>query len=241
MQRFYFDTELKGKIFIDDKDFFHQVSHVLRSRIWDKVNIFNGDSYEYIYSISEISKKWIELSYISKDLNKADSELVVRIYQAIPSKFEKIDYIVQKWVEVGIREFVFFKSERSSKLVISENKISRYENIIREALEQCWWNIKPQISFSDKLKLEDVKWKTLVCDTRWAEGWKLEDTKWENNINILIWPEGWFSDAELAAFEKSWFGFINFWNRILRTETVSSVLAFRLLNQLALANLPVLK
>jgi 16S rRNA (uracil1498-N3)-methyltransferase len=230
MQRFYFDIPLKEKISIDDKDFFHQISHVLRSRIGDKVNIFNWDSYEYIYSISWITKKWIELEYVSKELNKADPEISISLYQAIPNKFEKIDYIVQKWVEVWIREFIFFKSERSSKLVISENKVSRYENIIKEALEQCWWNKQTRISFTDKIKIEDIKWEILVCDTKWTKSSVSDIMEDKKNINIFVWPEGWFSDTELEAFKNKWFRFINFWCRILRTETVSSVLAFKILN-----------
>jgi 16S rRNA U1498 N3-methylase RsmE len=41
MQRFYFNIDLGKEIIIEDKDFFHQISHVLRSRIGDEIALFN--------------------------------------------------------------------------------------------------------------------------------------------------------------------------------------------------------
>ena len=57
MQRFHYNTDLKKDLFIEDKDFFHQISHVLRSKIWDNIILFNSTWFDYIYSISEITKK----------------------------------------------------------------------------------------------------------------------------------------------------------------------------------------
>ncbi|EKE28686.1 MAG: hypothetical protein ACD_3C00029G0009 [uncultured bacterium (gcode 4)] len=229
MQRFYFDIVLGSEISIEDKDFFHQISHVLRSRIWDEVVIFNGDSFEYVYSIESINKKSIGLRLKIKELNDADPDLKINLYQAIPNKFEKIDFILQKWVEVGISSFTLFKWERSSKLVISENKIGRFENIIKEALEQCAWNRRPEVNVTDKLDLNNLKWRSFVCDTLWT---KRPDFKLNLNeeINIFVWPEWGFSDKELESFRSAWIESVNFWKRILRTETIWVALAFSLIN-----------
>ena len=229
MQRFYFDIALWSEISIEDKDFFHQISHVLRSRIWDEVVIFNGDSFEYVYSIESINKKSIGLRLKIKELNDADPDLKINLYQAIPNKFEKIDFILQKWVEVGISSFTLFKWERSSKLVISENKIGRFENIIKEALEQCAWNRRPEVNVTDKLDLNNLKWRSFVCDTLWT---KRPDFKLNLNeeINIFVWPEWGFSDKELESFRSAWIESVNFWKRILRTETIWVALAFSLIN-----------
>jgi 16S rRNA (uracil1498-N3)-methyltransferase len=61
----------------------------------------------------------------------------VSLYQALPNKYEKIEYILQKGVEVGISKFVFFRSDRSQKLLLSPAKIERFAAIAREAVEQC--------------------------------------------------------------------------------------------------------
>jgi RsmE family RNA methyltransferase len=55
----------------------------------------------------------------------------------MPNKLEKLEYIIEKGVEVGVRKFVFFRSDRSQKLILSDAKKSRLIAIAREALEQC--------------------------------------------------------------------------------------------------------
>ena len=53
---------------------------------------------------------------------------------------------------MGIREFHFFRSDRSQKLVISESKIARMREIVREAVEQCGGVYIPTITFqTDKI------------------------------------------------------------------------------------------
>lgn len=229
MQRFYFDMDLDNKLIIEDKEFFNQISFVLRSRLWDEIMLFNWNGSDNIYKIHSISKNKIELEMVSKLLNKSDPKLEVTLYQATPNKYEKLDYILQKWVEVGIAKFIFYKAERCSKLVISENKIARFEHIIKESLEQCGWNRKPELIILDKLDLSEINWKTLVCHTKTIGIWKHKIDNNAEKINIFVWPEGGFSEKEIEEFEKLDFEFINFGSRILRTETISSVVAFKII------------
>lgn len=229
MQRFYQNIELKKDLFIEDKDFFHQISHVLRSKLWDKIILFNSTGFDYIYSISEITKKWIILKLEDKIENNRDLKIAINLFQALPNKYEKIEYILQKWVEVWISNFTFFNGERSQKLAINDKKIERFNFIIKEALEQCWWDKLPQISFVDKIDFTKIKWQNLVCHTKINESLNLPKIKnTQNEFNIFIWPEGWFSDKEIENFTKNNSTIINFWERILRTETTSSVLGFYL-------------
>lgn len=229
MQRFYFDLALGKDIFIEDKDFFNQISHTLRSKIGDRVILFNWDSNEYLYEIVSISNKWVSLILKEKTLNEADKNVSITIYQALPNKYEKIEYIIQKWVEVWISKFVFYKSERSSKLAINDNKIKRFNLIMKESLEQCWGNKMPKLNFIDKIDYSRLDWKSIVWSTKSSSNGSLSIFN-ENKINIFIWPEWGFSENELEVFEKNNFEFVNFWKRILRTETMSSVLSFMILN-----------
>lgn len=232
MQRFYFEIPLWGDLFIEDKDFFHQISHVLRSVIWDLIAIFNWDSYDYVYEISEITKKWIKLSLKEKNKNIKDHDLAINLFQAIPNKYEKIEYILQKWVEIGIKNFTFYSSERSQKLVINDKKIDRFKFIIKESLEQCGGNIFPSLTFMDKLDFKNLAWDKIVCNTKIENSIVLKDFQIKDSaINVFVWPEWGFSDREIGEFQDNWFQIVNFWERILRTETTWTVLGFHLLNK----------
>lgn len=232
MQRFYFEIELWENITIDDKDFFHQISHVLRSVIWDKVNLFNWDSYDYIYSISEIKKNQINLKFCEKIKNNKDADLILNLYQSIPNKYEKVEYILQKWVEIGIRNFIFFQSERSQKLIINEKKLDRFKFIIKESLEQCGWCILPEIRFISKLDLWKINWEKIVCHTNMIDSIDFKKYKIDSGIiNLFIWPEGWFSEKEISDLKYNWAQIINFWERVLRTETTWVVVGFYFLNR----------
>lgn len=235
MQRFFFDIPLWEKnLFIEDKNFFHQISHVLRSLISDELALFNWDGHDYFYKISEISKKWVKLELSYKNINTKDPKIKINLYQALPNKYEKIEYIIQKWTEIWINSFIFFPSERSQKLVINDKKIERFRFIIQEALEQCWWCHFPEIGFVSKLNISKVEWDKLVCHTKLKiENWKLKNEKlnidWENAINIFVWPEWGFSEQEIKDMLDNWTNIINFWERILRTETVWIALGFYIL------------
>ena len=231
MQRFYFKIDLGNEVTIDDKDFFHQVSHVLRSRLDDEIVLFNWDWIEYQYEISGITKKWIDLKFVGKYQNEADIWLGLNLYQALPNKYEKIELIIQKWTEIGISRFVFFNSERSQKLVINDKKIERFNFIIKEALEQCGWNRMPELIFIDDLDISMIDWKKIVCHTDpVGNEYFRSDTAKDEIINLFVWPEGWFSDKEIWEFKKNGYKMVNFWNRVFRTETTGILAGFYLIN-----------
>ncbi len=101
MQRFFFPHLPLGKdLTMQEESFIHQISRVLRSHIGAEIVLFNGDGYEYIYAIHSIEKKEIRLSFVEKTTNMSDSEVLIRLYQSLPNKYEKIEYILQKGVEI---------------------------------------------------------------------------------------------------------------------------------------------
>ena len=60
--------------------------------------------------------------------------------------------------------FVFFRSERSQKLLISPAKETRFREIAREALEQCGGVVMPEITFENK-ELSFPGGDNIVLDT----------------------------------------------------------------------------
>jgi 16S rRNA (uracil1498-N3)-methyltransferase len=236
MQRFHFPTLNNKELLIisNDNDIYHQLTKVLRINTWEEVIFFDWSNlYDYIYKVDFIEKKSIGFKLIKKLPKQSENNLEINLYQSIPNKQEKIEYIIQKWVEVWYSSFIFFKSERSQNLKINENKIDRFKKIITEAVEQSGRNITPEIQFLEKIDLKSTKWQNIYFHTDNNKAKKLKELnikEWK--INIFIWPEWGFSENEIDVFDKNWFQKVNLWDFILRTETAWIVVWFYLLENL---------
>ncbi|MDD2907643.1 MAG: RsmE family RNA methyltransferase [Candidatus Gracilibacteria bacterium] len=232
MQRFYIN-DLNTTDFtyvLTDLDIIHQLTKVLRIKLGEKVIFFDGiDEYDYIFQVKQINKKDIMLEQIGRNNNNSEIGFGLNLYQAMPNKQEKIEYIIQKGVEVGIKNFVFFRSDRSQKLLLSENKIERLNKIMIEAIEQSGRNYLPELVFIDKLDFSLIKNdENIVFHTVNEESLSLKDIKiiYDKNINIFVGPEGGFSEEEIKKMNILVFKKVHLGNRILRTETTGIVTSF---------------
>ncbi len=167
MQRFFVTFPLAIDITLTDKALHAQITRVLRMKIGEHVVLFNGDTTETEYEIATIDKKSISLRGIGQKSPKTEPKKSITLYQALPNKYEKIEYILQKGVEIGIQKFVFFRADHSQKLTISPAKIERWRTIMREALEQCGGLTMPELDIQEKIvymaSLEQEK--HIVLDT----------------------------------------------------------------------------
>lgn len=229
MQRFYFEN-IKDYFFIEDKNFINQVLKVLRSQLWDKFIFFDGKKHtDFVFEISEIQKNKIFFKKLEEIDKNSEIDFEINLFSSIPNKLEKIEFIAQKWTEVWVSNFYFFKSQRSQKIFLNENKVDRIKKIIQEASEQSNRNKIPNFQIIEKIDFEKLKKeKNIFLHTKDENSIKLSEIKaksWEK-INIFIGPEWWFSDEEIEIFQKNNFQKIFLWNRILRTETVGFTVAF---------------
>ena len=232
MQRFFF-PDLKTTNYtmnLTDVDIFHQLVKVIRIQVWEKIIFFDwNDSYDYIFEIRQINKKDLVLEQIWRENKNSETNFELNLFQSIPNKMEKIEYILQKWVEIWIKNFVFYRSNRSQKLIISETKQERLNKIIIEAVEQSGRNYIPELVILDKfdiLLLKDDE--NIFFHTQWEKSLLLKELvlDYSKNINLFVWPEWWFSDDEIINFNKINWKKVFLWNRILRTETTGIVWGF---------------
>lgn len=230
MQRFFVEFPLAIDMEISDSDIVHQLTRVLRAQVGESIVLFSWDGTETEYEIIRIDKKSIWLRGKTKRNLESESKKKVYLYQALPNKYEKIEYIIQKWVEIGIAGFVFFRSDRSQKLLISENKIERFNLIAKEALEQCGWDIMPGIQFLNSFPEEmNINTSNIVLDTI-GENRRLISYDSLSHMNLWVGPEGGWSDIERQKMIDKGFIFARFWERVLRTETAWIVIGFGLMN-----------
>ncbi len=223
MQR-YFVSRVNNKIVFDDGDV-HHLLHVMRSKVGDEIEIV-VDSKLYSALISSLNPFEVELNYEIPQ----DSEINehVTLFFAL-AKGDKIDLVIQKATELGVKRVVLVNTERcvvrfDGKV---DNKIERFRKIAKEASEQCHRLIIPEIVGVYDLKnipsnlLEDVNLVAYEKEAGNTSSLKNKIVKGKN-ISIFIGPEGGFSNFEID-YLKEQYGFmpVPLGKRILRTETAA--------------------
>lgn len=207
MQRFFFPHVPGLTVTTDDEGLVHQLTRVLRSKPGDRVVLFcesGGGEYE----ISIIEKKKLSFVRIREIGASGDPKTKITLFQALPNKYEKLEYAIQKGVEVGISDFVFFPSERSQKLAITENKIERFEAIAREAVEQCYGFRMPTLTFEKAFPKIPEGVPAIFLHTD-SESTKPLSTfvsslpKDVPHVALFVGPEGGFSEAEVERAKAS--------------------------------------
>lgn len=229
MQRFFVTFPLNIDVVLSDSGLVNQISRVLRMKEGESVILFDGDGSETIYEIQEIAKKTIHLRGKERYFPNTEPKKNITLCQALPNKYEKIEFILQKWIEVGIKKFFFFRSERSQKLMLSDAKKERFTLIAKEALEQCWGVIFPEIIFLETFP-EVTPGANLVLDTVGKESYGREFLDIQDMV-VWVGPEWGWSEGERTNMNDYDFIFVHFWRRVLRTETAGVVTAFSLIYQ----------
>lgn len=223
MHRFFSHTPLTPELRLTSGDQFHQISHVFRAKKGDSLIFFEAGGDDRVYEIVEVSKKAVLLKQKEVLKKPIQKEKSIKVFQAYPNKIATMEFIVQKMVELGISDIVFFPSEHSQMKNIPDSKQLRISAIAIEALEQSGWNIPLNIAYSPDSMSR--LWKSSLHNIVGCIGAKqgLELPKWDTSLWFWVWPEWWWSEGETDFFEKNNGNLWSFNIHTLRLETASIV------------------
>lgn len=233
MPRFYIEAELAVDTQIElTETVFHHWCKVLRAQVGDQATLFNGQGGEYQVELTEVAKKSATVQVLT--FNPANRTPAIRtLLGQVMSKGDRMDYAIQKAVELGVSEIQLLTSERCEmrlKYDRDQKKLDHWQGIAIAACEQCGMNIVPKILAPlslEKWLASDLPTTKLVLAPNKDETDPL--TQASQNIALLIGPEGGLSEAEIQAANEV--GFMNWCigERVLRTET-APVVALSILN-----------
>lgn len=198
----------------------HHVARVLRMQIGDALRVFNGQGGEYAAIITAIDKKKVSIALGDFDPINRESPLQIHLGQSL-ALGDRMDYAIQKCVEMGVHEITPLWTERSNvKLDPArlESRLQHWQKLIISACEQCGRNYLPllhaPVSFSTWInKPAELK---LILQ---AGGQALKSLPPTKNILMTVGPEGGFSHSELSLAAAQGWTSISLGPRILRTET----------------------
>lgn len=230
IKRFFVDPSCvkDGKVYVEGSTYKH-LALVLRAKVGYKVIICVNDGKELNCTIESISKDNAILNIDSEKI--ADARKVgVTLYAAL-LKNSKLDYVIQKAVELGVKDFVPFTSKRT---VETKFNIERARTIALESAQQCGspflTNIHEPISFEELLtKLNNHEISILAYEDE-NKATISSVLKEETDIALVVGPEGGFETEEVESVKKIGAKVVTLGKRILRADTASIVFSALVLN-----------
>ena len=228
MPRFYSPPPLPLSGTFDlPPDAAHHASHVLRLRVGDVVEIFDGIGNECQGLIAGLSGKRVTVNEITATGNMRESPLCVVLAQALSSS-EKMDWVIQKATELGVTEIQPLATERSVARLSAEraaNRLEHWQQVAISACEQCGRNVLPRIytPLDILVWLQQTKSIPVAKYILLPEGVaSLHDqTKPQGKVVLLIGAEGGFSQAESTVALQCGYIPIRLGARVMRTETAA--------------------
>ena len=205
----------------------HHVSKVLRMKVGQSLHVFNGRGGYFDAIITRIDKRNVETAIGDHHPDESESSLTITLVQGI-SRGERMDYALQKAVELGVQHIVPLLCEYTNVKLDDEKKQKRHEHwqkIIISACEQCGRNQIPSLTITQELEgwfaKENDDLKLILHPGGSATLGQLGNK--HNRITLMAGPEGGFSDIEVTNALKHDYRAITLGPRILRTETAALV------------------
>lgn len=241
MRRFFTDFEIiegEDVLVIADQEAKH-ILKVLRFKVGDRFIISNFNDQSFEAEIIEATLKTCTVKLLNKVDIQNKSTVNITVFQGYP-KGDKLELIVQKLTEIGVKEIVPTLTNRvNGKLDVNKFKGERLEKIAKEACKQCGISSIPTIKCPIKLtdiSLDDIKKYDLLLVPYENEKADLKSTirNFDNvhikNIGVFIGPEGGFEEEEINYIKQMGGISVSLGQTILRTETaaifISSILKY---------------
>lgn len=244
MHRFFVaPKQIENRVVTIAGDDYKHISKVLRLRSGDEIEVCDGQGQDYRLRIKQLSKECLTgevvETYPCLGENK-DSEIT--LFQGLP-KASKLEMIIQKNVELGIKQIYPFSCIRSQVELgqKADKKRQRWQRIAYEAAKQSKRGIIPQIGSIltvveiarmqaefDLILLayEDEKDKTLKQVVLEFEKQNLK--RQAISIAIIVGPEGGFDLSEVKTLTAAGAHSVSLGKRILRTETAGLMMVSQL-------------
>jgi 16S rRNA (uracil1498-N3)-methyltransferase len=215
--------EPDSRVTLDDSAARH-VAKVLRLAEGSPLTLFDGSGGEYPASIVSVAKRSVEVQLGHRLDVEVESPLHITLAQGV-SKGDRMDFTIQKAVELGVSRIVPLNTERSVvnlKGERLEKKLAHWKGVIISACEQCGRNSMPELLPLQPLPSwlqSDANGTRLLLDHRATE--TVASLQPKGEITLLIGPEGGLSQKEREqAFFLGYTG-LRLGPRVLRTETAA--------------------
>ena len=204
----------------------HHLLHVLRVRPGQSVCLFNGTGVECRGRLMDLGARRATVAVeVCAEVTR-EPALAITLVQGV-SRGERMDFTLQKAVELGVRIIVPVITEHTVvrlNTAQAEKRHAHWQKIVINACEQCGRNHLPVLQPVRRLSewlAQPIAGTGIVLRPDAELSLAHIDTPVLSDATIVIGPEGGLSGAEIALAETRGYRPVRLGPRILRTETAA--------------------
>ena len=222
MPRFFIDGTADGRAYIAGADALH-IAKALRMRPGEALTLCDGKGTDFDGVLETVTDRQVTVRISASRPSQAEPTLAVTLYQGLP-KGDKMDWIIQKAVELGVTAVVPVAARRSVARLEGEadKKQERWQRIAAEAAGQCGRGMLPSVerplSWSQALSRLSGE-PALVFYEGGGRPLRELVTPSTRRLSVFVGPEGGFDPEEIDAIRRQGGGVATLGPRILRCET----------------------
>jgi 16S rRNA (uracil1498-N3)-methyltransferase len=212
-------------IAMDGENARHALS-ALRLAKGEAVTVCDAYGTDFTCLIIKTAKTRLELEILSKNANQSEPSLRVRLFTSL-IKSDRLEYTVQKAVELGVCGIYPFESKNSVARKNNE-KTARLSRIAEAAAKQSGRAVIPHVSHPldfegalDRAALLEPGIMLAAHEKSDLTLKKIIQNNFCGSVTIFIGPEGGFTDNEAKAFEGRGIKLFSLGKRVLRAETAA--------------------
>jgi 16S rRNA (uracil1498-N3)-methyltransferase len=217
-QRFYATDIEEASLLLEDQEAKH-CAQVLRKQVGDTIAVLDGKGNLYSCSIQKITKAKVECDIQQKTFYQQSENLILAV--APPKNRDRLEWMVEKLVEIGIKKLILFTSQNSER---SRINLDRLQKKMLSATKQ---SLRYYVPVVEEKSFKEVLITTAQnrCIAHCKPSRKLKPSKTDKETIVLIGPEGDFTADEIQQAEDAGFKAVDLGAFRLRTETAAIVAA----------------
>lgn len=232
MHRFFIPQLYNEEMYLEGVNARH-IGRVLRMQPGDKLQIVSDDGVSALAQVTSIDGERVYVRCLEKLAESHEPRVKLVLAQGL-AKGEKMDFIIQKAVEMGAYSIVPVAMEHSVvrlEGVKAAKKVERWQKIAESAAKQSKRDIIPQVqpvqTMAQMLANNPCRTKIIAyeCEDRLSLKAALREADAANisELLLIIGPEGGISESELEQARSAGAVPVTLGRRILRAETAGLV------------------
>ena len=223
MKLFY--GEITGNTVIINNEEQQHIVKVLRMKSGEEIFVTDGKgNLAKGNLVFEGKKVHLEILEIKEKLPNFSPQLHIAI--APTKNIDRIEFFVEKAVEMGISEITFLQTEKTERKNISIEKLTKQAiSASKQSLRFHFPKMNDLVKFSDFIKNLNAETTFVAHCNENLERIHLKDIDSRENITFLIGPEGDFTDKEIQILADKGIKAVSLGSQRLRTETAGIFVA----------------